>query len=315
MSVLVTEFMGSEGIDILRSFDSVAYDPELWHKPVELLDSVQGAQGLIVRNQTSVDRELLEHALSLRVVGRLGVGLDNIDVTAAREREVTIVYAKGANAIAVAEYVMAALLHCSRNLCAAEESVRDGRWDRQEFTAYELYRKSLGLIGVGDIGKRVARRALAFGMRVLGCDPFVGTYDDAATELGIELMGLDRLLDTSDFVSLHVPATSETRHLLDSGAFEKMKSTAWVINAARGEVINESDLRLALDRGLIRGAVLDVLQEEPLSPNSPLVGHDRILFTPHIAGLTHESQRRTASLVAGEVIRVLQGQPSLCAVR
>lgn len=315
MKALVTELIWPEGLDELEAIGEVEYDPNLWQRPEELRERVRSADAIIVRNQTRVDATLLENGASLKAVGRLGVGLDNIDLEAAEVRGVPIVFAKNANAVSVAEYVMAAVLLTSRNLHAAGADVGAGGWDRKQFTGSEVYGKTLGLVGVGEISRRVARRASAFGMRVVGHDPYVAPYDFPTVELGIELLEqLDALLAESDFISLHVPLSTGTRNLLSLEAFRKMKPNAWVINTARGGVVNENDLAMALDQKLIGGAVLDVLEVEPPEKDSPLFAHERVVLTPHVAGLTEEAQVNTSVLVAREVIKVLSGQPSLCVV-
>lgn len=314
MNILVTELIWPEGLDVLESFSRVVYDPDLWRDPRRLREEVETADALIVRNQTRVDTALLESGLSLKAVGRLGVGLDNIDLTAVRDRGVPVVYARNANAVSVAEYVMAAILGCSRDLSGADEDVRASNWDRKRFTGSEVYGKTLGLVGVGEIAQRTARRAGAFGMRAVGYDPYVAPYDYAPIETGIEMVGLDALLALADFVSLHVPLNGSTRNLFSLEVFRKMKPGAWLINTSRGGVVNEADLARALDEGLVGGAVLDVLEEEPVSKESPLLVRDNVMVTPHIAGLTEEAQVKTSVLVAEEVIKVLKGQPSLCVV-
>jgi D-3-phosphoglycerate dehydrogenase/(S)-sulfolactate dehydrogenase len=312
MKVLITELIWPEGLEELEAFGSVEYDPQLWRDSEALREKIRSADAVIVRNQTRVDATLLEHGASLKAIGRLGVGLDNIDLEAARDRAIPVVLARNANAVSVAEYVMAAVLQCSRNLFAADADVRAGNWDRRRFTGSEVYGKTLGLVGMGEIGQRVARRATAFGMRVLGYDPYVAPYDYPIVETGVELVDLDTLLGSSDFVSLHVPLNPSTWHLFSWATFEKMKPGAWLINAARGGVVDEADLARALEGGLLGGAVLDVLEEEPVSKTSPLLRQDRVVFTPHVAGLTEEAQVNTSVLVVKEVIKVLQGQPSLC---
>ena len=312
MKVLITELIWQEGLEELEAFGSVEYDPQLWRDSEALREKIRSADAVIVRNQTRVDATLLEHGPSLKAIGRLGVGLDNIDLEAARDRAIPVVLARNANAVSVAEYVMAAILQCSRNLFAADADVRAGNWDRRRFTGSEVYGKTLGLVGMGEIGQRVARRATAFGMRVLGYDPYVAPYDYPIVETGVELVDLDALLGSSDFVSLHVPLNPSTWHLFSWATFEKMKPGAWLINAARGGVVDEADLARALEGGLLSGAVLDVLEEEHVSKTSPLLRQDRVVFSPHIAGLTEEAQVNTSVLVVKEVIKVLQGQPSLC---
>ena len=314
MRVVVTELIWPEGLAELEASADVEYDPDLWRDPEALRKKVETADALIVRNQTTVDAALLHSGESLGAVGRLGVGLDNIDLYAARARSVPVVFARNANAVAVAEYVVAAMLDQSRNLRDANDDVRAGNWDRRRFTGTEIHGKTLGLVGVGEIAQRVARRADAFGMRVVGYDPYVAPYDYPVIETGVELMGLDDLLKVSDFVSLHVPLNPGTRGLFSLPTLRKMKQDAWLINTSRGGVIDEVDLCRALDEGLIGGAVLDVLEREPVPADSPLLEQENVVLTPHIAGLTEEAQVNTSVMVAREVLKVLRGEPSLCVV-
>lgn len=312
MRVVVAELIWPEGLAELEASAKVEYDPELWRNPEMLRKKVETADALIVRNQTSVDAALLQSGEVLRAVGRLGVGLDNIDLDTARACGVPVVFARNANAVAVAEYVMAAMLGLSRALREANDDVRAGNWDRRRFTGTEIHGKTLGLVGVGEIAQRVARRAGAFGMRVVGHDPNVAPYDYPVVETGVELMGFDHVLEASDFVSLHVPLNPGTRGLFSLPAFRKMKPGAWLINSSRGGVIDEADLSRALDRRLIGGAVLDVLEREPVREDNPLLKQENVVLTPHIAGLTEEAQVNTSVLVAREVLKVLRGEPSLC---
>lgn len=314
MKILITELVWPEGIKELEAFGEVEYDPDLWQRTEELQEKAESADALVVRNQTRVDAALLARGVFLKAVGRLGVGLDNIDLEAAKSRNIPIVYARNANAVSVAEYVMAAVLLASRSLSAASDDVRAGSWDRKRFTGSEVYGKTLGLVGVGEISRRVARRAAAFGMRVLGHDPYVAPYDYPTVELGIELVDLEALLIEADFVSLHVPLTPGTRNLFSLETFRRMKPSSWVINTSRGGVVDEADLARALDEELVGGAVLDVLEVEPPRKDNPLLAHHRVVLTPHVAGLTEEAQLNTSVLVAKEVIKVLKGQPSLCVV-
>ncbi|MCA3749104.1 MAG: hydroxyacid dehydrogenase [Rubrobacter sp.] len=314
MKIVVSELLWPEGLAELRSLGEVVYDPGLWQRAGELRGRVGEAEALIVRNQTRVDNRLLRGAGRLRVVGRVGVGLDNIDLQAARKRGIKVVYARNANATSVAEYVLAAMLRACRELDAACEDVRAGSWDRARFTGVELCGKTLGLVGLGEISRRVARRAAAFGMRLLGYDPFVGPYDFPVAELGVRPVGLEELLESSDFVSLHLPLTPKTRNLLSLRELGRMRPEAWLINTSRGSIVNERALLEVLEKGAIGGAVLDVLEEEPPRPGSPLLSHERVLITPHVAGLTGESQVRSSVLVAREVGKVLRGESSLCVV-
>ncbi|CAG7616093.1 hydroxyacid dehydrogenase [Paenibacillus allorhizosphaerae] len=315
MKIVISELDWPDGAELLRRKGwEVRYDPEVWRDRTRLLAEVEDAAALIVRNQTSVDEELLERGHGLKVVGRLGVGLDNIDLKAASSRQIPVVYGKYANANSVAEYVVTAILSYCRPLFRASAEVREGRWDRKRNTGTELYGSSLGLIGLGDIGHRVAVRAKALGMKAIGYDPYVGAYDFAVTESGIRLAGLEQVLEEADFISLHIPLTKQTADLINEAALERMKPGAILINSSRGGIVNEHDLYRALKRSRIAGAFLDVLAQEPPDKEHPLLTLDNCWITPHIAGLTEQSQVRTSEMVASEVIRELEGTASLCRV-
>ncbi|PAV30737.1 hydroxyacid dehydrogenase [Virgibacillus profundi] len=316
MKILVTELMWEDGMEELkRKGYTVDYDMELSRKRKELLELVPGYDALIVRNETRVDTELLDAAKNTRVIGRLGVGLDNIDLNACKARGIPVIPARNANATSVAEYVMAAMLDASRPLSAADADVRRGNWDRKFFTGSELNNRTLGLIGMGEIANRVARRANVFGMNVIGYDPFVAPFDHVIQETHVRpVETLDELLSESDFVSIHVPLTNATRYLLNHENFPLMKPHAHVINSARGGIIHEEDLIEAVQLKQIAGAYLDVLEKEPVQKDSLLTKVESIRLSPHIAGLTVEAQSRTAMLIAREVDKVLGGGESICAV-
>ena len=255
--------------------------------------------------------QLLETAPNLRVIGRLGVGLDNIDLAATRSRGIIVTAGRNANAVAVAEYVLAAMLHAARELAAADASVRAGAWDRVRFGGTELWGRTLGLIGVGEIGRRVAARAAAFGMSVIGYDPLVGPYDFAPQEQNITLLTQDEVLARADVLSLHVPLVPATRQMINSETLSKMQAHTILINTSRGGIIDESALLAALNAGRPRLAVLDVRQVEPPPADDPLLACPSVLLTPHIAGLTAQAQERTSRLVVGDVLRVLAGEPAI----
>lgn len=315
MKVLITELIWEVGIDLLTPFAEVEYDPGLWNNRQALLEKVTEVDAIIVRNQTRVDDELLQAGKNLKVIGRLGVGLDNIDLQIAKLLKIDVVYARNANAISVAEYVMSAILEANRPLFKANEDVKQGNWNRKRFTGQELYGKTLGLVGMGEIAHRVAKRAIAFGMHVVGYDPFMTSYDFPAAETGIETVSFDQLLSRSDFISIHVPLTSQTRSMFSLPQLQSMKETAYIINTARGGIIDEKALLTAVYAGDIAGAFLDVLDNEPIDSTNPLLECENIVITPHVAGLTEQSQVRTSILVAEEVIKILQGQSALCVVR
>jgi D-3-phosphoglycerate dehydrogenase len=316
MKALVTELIWEEGINELedQGFE-VDYDESLWANREKLLDIIPQYDAVIVRNQTKVDQELLEAGTRLKAVGRLGVGLDNIDLSYAKEKEVQVVFARHANATSVAEYVMTAILSASRPLHFAHEDVRNGSWNRKKYTGEEIYHKTIGLVGLGEISHRVARRASAFGMKVIGYDPFVADYDHIVSETGVTIKeSLHDVLKEADFVSLHVPLTKSTQHLISASEFQMMKSSSMIINTSRGGIIHEQALASALQHGEISGAYLDVLEVEPIQESHPLLLCKNITITPHIAGLTEESQVRTSFLVAKEIGKVLKGEHSLCTV-
>ena len=315
MKILVTELMWEDGIEELkRKGYTVDYDMELSRKREELLQLLPAYDALIVRNETKVDTEFLEEAKKTRVIGRLGVGLDNIDLQGARDRNIPVIAARNANATSVAEYVMAAMLDASRPLADADAEVRQGNWNRKLFTGFELNNRTLGLVGMGEIAHRVAKRAKAFGMHVVGYDPFVAPFDHVVQETGIEQVELEELLKASDFVSVHVPLTKATKHLINRENIQLMKPHAFVINSARGGIIHEQDLIDAVEAKHIAGAYLDVVENEPIQKESPLLRVKAIRLSPHIAGLTVEAQSRTAMMIATEVDKVLKGEQSLCRV-
>jgi D-3-phosphoglycerate dehydrogenase len=316
MRILITEIIWNEGIEeLVKQGLEVDYDEDLWGKREKLLQVVKHYDAIIVRNQTKVDQELLDAGKRLKVVGRLGVGLDNINTIAAKERDIKVIYARHANATSVAEYVMAAMLSANRPLHLADYDIRKGHWDRKKYTGEELANKTLGLIGLGEISHRVAKRANAFGMKVIGYDPFITEYDHIVSETGVQVKdSLEELLTESDFVSLHVPLTAATKYLISDTELNMMKSSAVIINTSRGGIIDENALSIALNNYTIAGAFLDVLEIEPIKLSNNLLSCDRVIMTPHIAGLTNESQIRTSLLVAKEVAKILNGNPSLCTI-
>lgn len=316
LKILITELIWEQGIEKLKEKGhSVDYDKKLGRNREKLLSLIPEYDALIVRNETKVDIELLDKGTNIKVIGRLGVGLDNIDIKAVRDKDIKVVAAKNANATSVAEYVMSALLDASRNISFAAADVRKGNWKRKKFTGTELNGKVIGLFGLGEIAHRVVKRANAFGMKAVGYDPFITPYDHIISETGVERVhSLDQLLAVSDFISIHVPLTKETKNVFNFEAFSLMKETAILINTARGGIINEADLCEAVLSKKISGAYLDVLETEPVSQNSSLLDIDSIYITPHVAGLTEESQLRTSLLVAEEVLNILEGELSLCTV-
>lgn len=301
-TVVISEFMSEAAVARLAQAHATTYAPDLVDRPEALQAAVAGARALIVRNRTQVGGPLLAAAPALEVVGRLGVGLDNIDVADCEARGIAVRPARGANADAVAEYVMAAALHLIRGRAFfATEAMRAGAWPRGDCQGRELAGRTLGLLGYGDIARRCARRAQAMGMAVVAHDPLVERAE------GARLLTLEELLATADVLSLHVPLTESTRGLLDAVRLARMKPDAILINTARGGIVDEVALSAALKAGRLGGAALDVFAVEPLDAATAEIFQDvpNLILTPHIAGVTEESNERVSAMIAEAVLEVL----------
>lgn len=308
--ICISEFMDPAAVQALTPGFDVCYEPGWVDRRDALLDALAGADALIVRNRTQVDAALLERAPALRVVGRLGVGLDNIDVAACRDRGIRVIPASGANARSVAEYVVttAALLLRGAYLGSAE--VAGGKWPRARLSeGREALGKTLGLIGFGDIGRQAAALAQAFGMRVVAHDPMLAPDDPVWAATGVEGTTLDALLAQSDAVSLHVPLVAATRHLMNAQRIGAMKRGAVLINTARGGVVDEGALAGALLEGHLGGAALDVFEAEPLPADSVLADVPNLVLTPHIGGVTREANARVSMMIAEQVRQTLEALP------
>ncbi|TXF13134.1 hydroxyacid dehydrogenase [Pelomicrobium methylotrophicum] len=305
MNIVISEFMDETAVDALRADFSVIYEPTLVEERSRLLSLAKDADALIVRNRTRVDEALLSAAQRLKVVGRLGVGLDNIDVAACRARAVEVIPASGANAAAVAEYVIGTAMALLRGQYASTDAVIDGEWPRTTLSGgRELGGKTLGLIGCGHIGRLTARLARALGMQVVAYDPALRSDDPALAEIGIRRVELAELLSTSDVVSLHVPLTDKTRALLNRQQLSAMKKGAILVNTARGGIVDEQALVELLTAGHLGGAAIDVFAQEPLPAGSPfaaLKGAPNLILTPHVAGVTRESNERVSAMIAERV--------------
>jgi (S)-sulfolactate dehydrogenase len=302
MKIVITEFMDLDAVQTLQDRFAVSHEPTLFDRRAELLALLADATALIVRNRTQVDGELLAAAPRLRVVGRLGVGLDNIDVTACRARGIEVFPATGANALAVAEYVVASVMMLLRGAYLSSAAVAAGQWPRQVLSeGRETAGRTLGLIGFGGIGQLTARLAQAIGMRVLACDPLLAADAPVWAASGVAHRELEQLLTESDAVSLHVPLTAQTRGLIDANRIGLMKTQAVLINTARGGIVDEATLAQALYSGKLAGAALDVFDHEPLAAGSPLATAPNLILTPHIGGVTRESNIRVSTLIAAKV--------------
>lgn len=307
--VVITEFMDQAGVEQLeREFDTL-YDPDLVNRPDALAAALADCRGLVVRNRTAVNVSLLQAAPRLKVIGRLGVGLDNIDLKACAARGVPVLPATGANEVSVAEFVLGAILVMLRNgAFHASADVLAGLWPRTRMLGRDAQSLTLGLLGFGAIARQVTRRAIAFGIRVLAADPFVAANDPSWRQLGVERAEFPGFLSRLDILSVHVPLTSQTRGMIDAGVLAQLPQGAYLVNTARGEVVVESALAAALLSGHLAGATIDVFAEEPFPAQSIYVGVPNLILSPHISGVTRESNLRISLLVAENVRRALKGQ-------
>ncbi len=303
--ILVSDPIGPEGVSLLETGAEVDVRTGMRHG--ELVDVVGGYEALVVRSETRVNREVIEAGRRLQVIARAGIGVDNIDLDAATGAGIAVVNAPTGNTVAAAEHTIALMLALSRNIPGAHQSLRAGEWRRSAFMGVEVRDKTLGVCGLGRVGTEVARRAQAFGMRLVGYDPFVAP--DYARRLGVELLPLERLLAESDFVTLHTPLTEGTRNMLGMGQIERIKPGARIINVARGELVDEGALLAGLESGRLSGVALDVFAEEPPQAG-PLLGHPRVIVTPHLGASTREAQREVAIEAAEQVLAVLRGEPA-----
>src|SRR4051794_1244468 len=300
--ILVTEEIAEGGLDRLRA---AGHDVDVQLDLSELFDHVRGAHALIIRSATQVSAELLEVASDLIVVGRAGIGLDNVDVEAATRRGVMVVNAPQSNIVSAAEHTMALLLAQARNVPQAHAALKAGRWERSRWEGVELADKTLGIVGLGRIGKLVADRAKAFGMRLIAYDPFVSA--DRARTMGVDLLPLDQVVAEADFITIHLPKNKETTGIIGRDLLLKAKPTLRVINVARGGIVDEQALADAVRDGVIAGAALDVFAKEPLT-ESPLLALDAVVVTPHLGASTREAQDKAGDTIADMVQLALAGE-------
>ncbi|MHB1587082.1 MAG: hydroxyacid dehydrogenase [Acidiferrobacteraceae bacterium] len=305
--IVISEFMDQAAVnDLARDYD-VLYDPDLVQSPQRLQHAAAQCRVLIVRNRTEVRAPLLDVCASLKAVGRLGVGLDNIDLEACHLRGIKVLPAIGANDIAVAEYVIAGLLMLLRGAYHAHSPMISGEWPRSRLIGREIAGRTLGLIGFGRTARAVAERARALGMSISACDPHIPPSDPSWALLRVERRELESLLAESDALSIHVPLTDETRHLIDRSALRRMKPSSVLINAARGGIVDERALADALRHQALAGAMLDVYEFEPLAATNAFLNVPNLILTPHIAGVTLESNARVSAVTGANVRQVLRG--------
>src|SRR3990172_883994 len=301
--ILVSDSLSEDGIAVVRKGGEVTVNPKITAD--ELLTALPAYHALVVRSRTKVTARVVEAGTNLKVIGRAGVGVDNIDVAAAIARGVTVVNSPLAASVAVAEHTLGLMLALARQIPAADASMKQGKWEKSAFMGSELSGKTLGLLGIGRIGAEVARRAEAFGMTVLAYDPYLTTEEIRARRA--VPAAFDKVIAKSDYISLHLPLTVETRGLIGPEQFAMMKPGARLICAARGGVVDEDTLRAALDSGILAGAALDVFAAEPPPPGS-IAAHPKVIATPHIGAQTIEAQSSAGLMTAEEVLAVLRGQ-------
>ncbi len=302
MKILITDGLEKEAIDSLRKAHQVdVAEPDA----KALLEQIPAYDALIVRGRTKVTKDVFAKAGNLKVVGRAGVGVDNIDVAEATARKVIVVNAPTASTVSVAELAIGHMISWCRYLPQADKSIKEGKWEKKSFEGHEMYGKTLGLIGSGRIGAEVAKRAQAFGMTVIAFDPYLPP--EVAARINVALVDKEKLLRESDFISVHAALTPETRGMVGAKDFAMMKKTAVIVNCARGEIIQEAALADALKNGVIAGAAIDVFEKEPPA-GSPLVTAPHVVFTPHLGASTHEAQTRAGGIIADQVMKALSGK-------
>jgi D-3-phosphoglycerate dehydrogenase / 2-oxoglutarate reductase len=297
--VLLSDSLAAPGIEVLKSYPALSFDVRTGLNPSELAAIIAPYDALIIRSGTKVTREVIDQAASLRVIGRAGVGVDNVDLDAATRRGIVVMNSPQGNSVTTAEHTISMMMALARHIPAATAAIKAGRWDRGKFTGVEVSNKTLGIIGLGNIGRIVADRAHGLKMKVIGFDPILTA--EAASRAGIELVDLDTLYRNADFITVHAPLTDETRGLVNARAFAAMKPGVRIINCARGGIVDENALLEALKSGKAAGAALDVFVEEPPPPGHPLLQLDNLIATPHLGAATGEAQVQVAVDIAHQI--------------
>ncbi len=303
MKILISDNLSKAGVDSLRRREEFQVDSRTGLKPDELKKVIGDYHALIVRSETKVTAEIIGAAEKLKVVGRAGTGVDNIDVPAATQRGIVVMNAAGGNSVTTAEHTIALLMSLARKVPQAHSKLKGGNWDKKSFMGTELAGKTLGIIGLGNIGKIVGSRAQGLAMKVVAYDPFITR--EVATRAGIELATLDEVFERADFITVHTPMTEETRGIIGQPAFAKMKEGVRIINCARGGLVDEQALYDAIKSGKIAGAALDVFEQEPVQADHPLLTLDQVVVTPHLGASTNEAQESVAVVVAEQVANYL----------
>lgn len=302
MKVLISDSMSEKAVEIFKKAKGIEVDVITGLKPEGLKEIIGKYDGIAIRSATKMTPDVIEAAGNLKVIGRAGTGVDNVDVPTASKRGIVVMNTPGGNTITTAEHAVSMMLSLSRYIPQATASIREGKWEKKKFMGKEVFNKTLGVIGLGNIGRIVADRALGLKMHVIAADPFISP--EVAGKLGVEIVKLDELYARSDYISIHVPKTDETMGMINKDAFRKMKKGVFIINCARGGLVSEADLLWALGEGIVAGAALDVFAKEPPEP-SDLFKDDRIIFTPHLGASTEEAQENVAVAVAEQIVDYL----------
>jgi len=301
LKILISDNISKKCIDILKK-SGLEVDVKTGMKPAELKACIGDYHGIIIRSATKLTSDIIDAAANLKVIGRAGSGLDNVDKTAATKKGIVVMNTPGGNTITTAEHTFALLVSLCRKIPQATMSMREGKWEKKKFLGVELFHKTLGIIGIGNIGSQVAKRAQGFSMNVIAYDPFLS--EEKAGEMGVEKVNLHDVFKRSDFITIHTPLTAETKNLINKKTLTEMKKGVRIINCARGGIINEKDLYHALVEGKVAGAALDVFEKEP-PDNNPLLSLDNVISTPHLGAATKEAQENVAIAVAEQVVDYL----------
>jgi D-3-phosphoglycerate dehydrogenase len=303
MKILVTDSLAPQGLEVFRRASGFEVDVRIGLKPDDLKKIVADYDGWVIRSGTKITAELIQAAKNLKVIGRAGVGFENIDVDAASKKGVVVMNTPGGNNVTTGEHTISLMMALARHIPQAVASLKGGKWDRNKFVGVELCNKTLGIIGLGNVGRIVAERAAGLRMKVIGYDPFISP--ESIARMGVEPASLEEIFTKSDFITVHVPLTPETQGLINRNAFDKMKTGVRIINCARGGIVDEKDLADAIREGKIAGAALDVYVDEPPPPDHPLLKMDQVITTPHLGASTDEAQLNVAIAVAEQMVDFL----------
>ncbi|HSE86180.1 MAG TPA: hydroxyacid dehydrogenase, partial [Candidatus Binatia bacterium] len=303
MKILVTDSLAPQGLEVFQRAPGFEVDVRIGLKPDELKKIVADYDGWVIRSGTKITAELIEAAKNLKVIGRAGVGFENIDVDAASKKGIVVMNTPGGNNVTTGEHTISLMMALARHIPQAVASLKGGKWDRNKFVGVELCNKTLGIIGLGNVGRIVAERAAGLRMKVIGYDPFISP--ESIARLGVEPASLEEIFTKSDCITVHVPLTPETQGLINRDAFAKMKTGVRIINCARGGIVDEKDLADAIREGKVAGAALDVYVDEPPPPDHPLLKMDQVITTPHLGASTDEAQLNVAIAVAEQMVDFL----------